>query len=144
MARALSVDLRQRAVAAYKRGDGRQADIAARFGIGESSLRRWLRRSERSGDLAPTSDYRHGPPPKFETADFAVLEELLRAHPDATNQELADWMAERTGTLVSASTISRCITLLNWTRKKSASSLGKPTPRVFAVFVRAGSDEPQS
>jgi transposase len=139
MAKALSVDLRERAVAAYKRGDGGQAEIAARFGIGESSLRRWLKRERETGAVGPTVDFRHGPPPKIEVANMRVLEELLRAFPDATNTELAERMQERTGLVVSASTISRSIAILGWTRKKSASSPARPTPRVSAIFVRTGS-----
>jgi len=71
-------------------------------------------------------------------ANLAVLEELLAANKDATNEELAELMAERTGITVSPSTISRSIALLGWTRKKSHSLPAKPTARVSAIFVRSG------
>lgn len=137
MGKALSLDLRVRAVAAYKRGEGTQVDVAARFGIGEATLRRWLRRDE-AGGLEFDDSYHHGPTRKIEVANMAVLEELVAAHADATNLELAELMEARTGLAVSASTISRAIALLGWTRKKSASSPAKPMPRVSAIFVRAG------
>jgi arginine repressor len=74
----------------------------------------------------------------IEVANMAVLEDLLRLNSDATNTELAELMEARTGLAMSASTISRAIGLLGWTRKKSASSPAKPTPRVSAIFVRSG------
>lgn len=138
MGRALSVDLRERVVAAYKRGEGTQVEIAQRFGIGEASVRRWVRRDRETGNVAPKTDFRHGPAPKIEMANLAVLEELLGSNKDATNAELAELMEERTGIAVSDSTISRSIAILGWTRKKSASSLPKPTARVSAIFVRSG------
>lgn len=138
MGKALSVDLRERVVAAYKRGEGTQVQIAALFGIGEASVRRWVRRDRETGSVTPKAGFKRGPAPKIEMANMAVLEELLDANKDATNEELADLMAERTGISVSASTISRSIALLGWTRKKSVSLPVKPTPRVSAVFVRSG------
>lgn len=138
MGKALSVDLRERVVAAYKRGEGTQVQIAALFGIGEASVRRWVRRDRETGSVAPKTGFKRGPSPKIEMANMAVLEELLDANKDATNEELADLMAERTGISVSPSTISRSIALLGWTRKKSASLPAKPTPRVSAIFVRSG------
>lgn len=137
MGKALSLDLRERAVAAYKRGDGTQVEVAARFGIGEASLRRWLRREE-AGGLAFDGSYHHGPTRMIEVANMQVLEELVAANADATNLELAELMEARTGLSVSASTISRAMAILGWTRKKSASSPAKPMPRVSAIFVRAG------
>lgn len=138
MGKALSMDLRERAVAAYRAGEGTQVEVAKRFGIGEASLRRWLRRDRETGSIAPITEYRHGPAPSFEGADMAILEELLASTPDVTNAELAEAMHARTGLLVSASTISRAIAVLGWTRKKSSSPLARPIPRVSAIFVRSG------
>lgn len=138
MGKALSLDLRRRSVDAYNRGEGTQVAIAMRFGVGEATLRRWLRRDE-EGRLAFDDSYHHGPERTIEVASMAVLEELLRETPDATNSELAALMATRTGLTVSASTISRAIAILGWSRKKSASSPAKPMPRVSAIFVSTGS-----
>lgn len=138
MGKPLSADIRERVLAAYERGEGTQAALAKRFGIGEASVRRWVRLKRETGSLEPRVAERYGPPPKIEMASMPVLEELLAEHPDATNQEFADMMAERTGIGVSASTISRAIAVLGWTRKKSASSPAKPMPRVSAIFVNVG------
>jgi transposase len=138
MARPLSVDLRRRVVEAYKRGEGTQVELAERFAVGEATVRRLVRRDRETGDVLPRTQYKHGPPPKIEMANMAVLEELLAARPDITNGELAELMEERTGISVSASTISRSIALLGWTRKKSASSPPSPMPRISAIFVQSG------
>ena len=138
MGKPLSMDLRERALAAYKRGEGTQAEVAALFGIGEATLRRWVRRDRETGSVAPVLDYPHGPAPKIEHANLLVLEDLMRETPDATNAELAERMEARTGISVSAATISRAVNLLGWTRKKSSSSPEKPRPRILGIFVRAG------
>lgn len=139
MGKALSVDLRERAVRAYRNGEGTQKEVAQRFGIGEASLRRWLRLEEETGSVAPRLDYRRGPPRKIDVVQLAALEELLGEHSDATNEELAELLAVKTGLSVSASSISRALALLGWTRKKNASSPRKASPRVSAIFVRSGS-----
>jgi transposase len=117
MGRALSLDLRQRAVQAYKRGEGTQFEVASRFEVGVATLLRWLRRDE-AGSLAFDDSYHHGPTRMIEVANMAALEDLLRLNSDATNTELAELMETRTGLAISASTISRAIGFLGWTRKK--------------------------
>ena len=138
MGNALSMDLRQRVLDAYQRGEGTQLEIATRFEVGEASLRRWLRRERETGSPAPITEYRHGPAPKIDVVNIQALEEILTTNRDATNEELAELLGERTGLVVSASSISRAVAVLGWTRKKSASSPAKPTPRVSAIFVKSG------
>lgn len=138
MGKPLSMDLRRRAIDAYRRGDGTQQQIAHRFGVGVASLRRWLGREQATGSAAPITDYPHGRAPIIDVVNMDVLRQLMTDHRDATNAELADLLAERTGVDVSAPTISRAIGVLGWTRKKSASSPAKPFPRVLSVFVKRG------
>ena len=134
----MAMDLRQRVVEAYEAGEHTQAEIAELFGVGEASVRRWVRLKRERGSIAPTVDYTHGPAPKIDIIRLEVLERILGQHRDATNEELADIFCEETGVLVSASSISRAVALLGWTRKKSPSLPPKPAPRVSAVFVKRG------
>jgi putative transposase len=53
MAKPISEDLRSRAVAAYVSGASCRA-VAARFGIGESSVQRWERRFRATGSVLPS------------------------------------------------------------------------------------------
>ena len=52
MAQALSLDLRQRVVAAVEAGASRR-QAADRFGVGVSSAIRWVAQSRQTGDIAP-------------------------------------------------------------------------------------------
>ncbi len=53
MARAYSLDLRERAVAAAREEELTRAEVAQRFGIGEATLYNWLRRWQDAGSLVP-------------------------------------------------------------------------------------------
>jgi transposase len=134
----LAKDLRERVVAAYEGGDGTRKEVAKRFNVGEASLGRWLRRKRETGSVEAIVDYHHGPQRKVDVVHLAALEQVLASHPDATNEELADVLCERTGLMVSPASISRAIAVLGWTRKKSPSSQARPTPRVSAIFVKSG------
>ena len=138
MGKALSVQLRERAVAAYRVGGRTQAEVALLFQIGEASLRRWLRRERETGDMAPIVDFRRGPARKMGAEHMACLEEILATNNDATNDELVELLAERTGLTVSASSISRAIARLGWTRKKSHLSPPRPSPPASKHSARSG------
>jgi transposase len=132
------MDLRERVIEAYETGEHTQVEVAELFGVGEASVRRWVRRKRERGTVAPTVDYTRGPAPKIDIVRLEILERILGENRDATNEELADIFCEQTGVSVSPSSISRAIALLGWTRKKSPSLPPKPTPRVSAVFVKRG------
>src|SRR4028118_751406 len=60
--RAYSNDLRQRVVAAYDAREGTQEQVAARFAVSASWVRKLLRRRRAIGSIAPTPPG-GGPPP---------------------------------------------------------------------------------
>lgn len=47
--RAYSLDLRERVVASYEKGTGTIAEIAARFSVGETFLKKMLRQKRETG-----------------------------------------------------------------------------------------------
>jgi transposase len=53
MAEALPVELRQRVVDAYERGEGSYPTIAAKFRVGEATVRRWVARYRDVGHVKP-------------------------------------------------------------------------------------------
>ena len=53
MAEAYAVVLRERVVRAYEAGDGSYPVIAARFALGEATVKRWVWRYRRDGQLGP-------------------------------------------------------------------------------------------
>jgi len=113
-----SKDLRIRAVNAVERGIPRR-EVVATFSISLTTLKRWLRMSREGKDLSPgTSTGR-------KRRILATLEEKealwgqLEGNDDATLERHCEMWEEKTGVVVSVSTMSRAIRKkLGWTYKK--------------------------
>src|SRR3954449_8811323 len=96
---ALSMDLRQRVVAAVDAGMTQQ-QAAERFAVSVSSVERLVARRRRTGSLAPTVQ-RHGPPPLKRAGLHAWLPARLEAAADATLAEHAAAFTTATGMTMS-------------------------------------------
>src|SRR4051794_17376436 len=94
MPRAYSSDLRERALAAYEAGEGRQSEIARAYRIGERTLSGWLKTAREEGRRAPRPR-RGGTKPVG--GEAATLAALVAERNDATLAEYADLLADRTG-----------------------------------------------
>ena len=92
-------------------------EVAARFVVSVPTIERWLRLKRETGELAPKPV--PGPPAVKTNALLAALPERLTEHADATLEEHCSWWHERTGVEVSTATMSRALTQLGHTRKKS-------------------------
>ena len=93
MAKALSVDLRHRVVAAIAEGMSRR-QAAARFGVSAASAVRWHQRFKASGTVAPSrqgGDRRSG---RIEAYSEVILG-LVTETPDMTLAELRERLKER-------------------------------------------------
>ena len=117
--KAYSEDLRERVIGAVERGERRE-DVAARFEISVPTLERWVRLKRQTGGLAR----RPVPGPvAVKTAGLQdALPERLATHADAALGEQCAWWRAVSGFEVSTATMSRTLTRLNWTRKKSRSA----------------------
>ncbi|MDQ6832878.1 MAG: transposase [Chloroflexota bacterium] len=123
---AYSQDLRERIVRAVQGGMSR-AEAARRFMVNERTVRRYLRRYERTGSIAPTV-FRPGPPPTIGPDHEAALLAQLTDAPDATlGEHCARWEREQ-GRTLSVSTMCRAQQRIGWTVKKSRSSPASKTP----------------
>jgi len=109
---AYSMDLREKVLAACDRGES-TASVAARFEIGERTIRAYKRRRRETGDVRPGKPGPTGPI-KLTEADHQKLRELLAERPDMTLLELNDHMSAS----VAESTISRTLKKLGLSRKK--------------------------
>ncbi len=118
--RAYSNDLRQRVVAACDPRDGTRAQIAARFSVSVSWLRRLLQRRRETGSIAPRPRG-GGRAPAFDAEAGRRLREAVRADDDATLQELG----QSAGVACSAAAVYRAPDRLGITRKKSRG--GRPS-----------------
>jgi len=116
MSKALSLDLRERVIAAIDSGLSCRA-AAAQFGVSAASAIRWRQRALRQGDARPGplgGDRRSGRVEK----NAEVILGMLEAKPDITLAELQAGLAER-GVMVSSSSIWRFFDRRRITLKKS-------------------------
>lgn len=111
---AYSMDLRVRVAAACDEGVDTRADIAERFSVSESWIRRLLQRRRETDSLAP-KPHRGGHPPAFDAEAAQRLRDAVKATPDATLKELA----VAAGVACSTSAVDRTLKRLRLPWKKS-------------------------
>jgi transposase len=116
MAEAHPIELRARVVEAYEAGEGSYVVIAARFSVGEASVKRWVRRKRR-GQLAA---YRKGggTPSTITQTEVDALVAGLR---DATAGEItAEFNRRRRGrSRVHVSSMKRALHRFGYVIKKN-------------------------
>ena len=113
--KAYSSDLRTKIVAAVDHGRPK-TEVARVFGVGLSTVKRYLKQHRETGSLAPK---RHpGRAPTIRPAQRPLLWSQLEAHPAAFLDEHCRRWEEQTGTRLSTATMSREIRRLGFTRKK--------------------------
>ena len=110
---AYSNDFRRKVLAAVDRGET-HASVAARFEIGERTVRRFKQRRDETGDV---SAHKTGPkePMKLTAEDDALMRERVRAKPGVTAKELVAML----GGKVVISTVCRRLIALGLPLKKS-------------------------
>ena len=121
---AYSVDLREKIVAAVARGMSK-AQAARTFGVGATSVKRYVKLAEEGKSLRPGKA--PGKKSKLDGSGIDLLEEDLRARPAVTYEKRADLLYELLGVRVSKATICRRIKRLGYTRKKDRWVLRKET-----------------
>jgi transposase len=89
MAKPLSLDLRQRVVAAFLGGKESRAAIARRFGVHLNTVYRLIHLYEQTGRVAPRPRG-GGNPASFSGEKLQRLRQLVARNPDATLEELRD------------------------------------------------------
>ena len=114
--KAYSEDLRWRVVSAVATGLSRE-DVAWRFAVSLPTIERWLRLKRETGGLAPKPV--PGPVAVKTNAVIEALPARLADRADATLAEQCSWWRGVSGVEVSTATMSRALTRLGWTRKKS-------------------------
>jgi transposase len=113
--RAYSVDLRKKIVDAVKRGRSK-VEVARVFGVGISSVKRYMKMAEEEGSLDPKKAY--GKKRKLDESGMKLLEDDLRVRPAATYEQRAELLEDLLGVRVCKSTICRATKRLGYTRKK--------------------------
>jgi transposase len=113
--RAYSLDMRQHIVRAIDRGIPNH-DIARVFGVSLATVKRYARLRRATGDLMPRPI--PGRPRQLAASHEQALLAQLQASPDATLKQHRAMLKRAHGVSVSATTVSRAIARLGWTRKK--------------------------
>lgn len=129
MARALSLDLRERLVAAKESGKYTNEELAELFGIGTATVKRWWRSYQETGSVAPLP--RGGGRRRAVTDEqLPVLEALVKKHPDWSEDEYTAYLHEHEGFTASRSAIGRAIRRLGYVVKKRPSSRRREISRM--------------
>ncbi len=115
MGRALSMDLRDRVIAAIDGGLSCRA-AAARFGVSAASAIRWRQLTLRTGKAVPRRPGGDSRSKRIE-AHHAFIRTLIAADVDLTLEEVRDALAAQ-GTLVSVAAVWRFFDRHKITRKK--------------------------
>ncbi len=83
----LSLDLRERILAAYNDGEGTREAVARRFRVSLGMVKKLLRQRRRIGDLRP-QHHRSGSKPRIVASQQRRLRALLDKKPDLTLRDL--------------------------------------------------------
>lgn len=121
--RTYSLDLRERVVAAYEKGGQTIAEVAERFSVGQTFLKKMLRQKRETGSMERLPA-RAGAKKALKDSHRRFLAKQIKEQPDATLVELQERLQRKKQISVSAATVSRELTGLGLPRKKNRSSRG--------------------
>ena len=115
---AYSLDLRERVVSAYEKGGATLVEIAARFSVGQTFVKKMLRQKRETGSLERLPQ-RAGAKKALSDIHRKWLAVQVKAVPDVTLAELQEQLAKEKRRKVSQSTVCRELQALRLPRKKS-------------------------
>ena len=122
MPASLSVDLRQRILAAYDAKEGSQRQLAERFKVSLSFIRDLRRHYRETGTVQP-KPHGGGAVALIRKEHLPIVEALVTNQPDALLEELCQRFATQTEVVVSVSTMQRAVSLLKLSVKKNSDCL---------------------
>ena len=134
-----SMDLRERVVDAYDRKTGTQEEVAGRFDVSVSWLKKLLRFRRAKGSIAP-KPHGGGWTPKFSGERLEELKKAVEQDPGATLEELL----ERSKVKASIMAVQRALLRLDCRRKKSRSTPQNKNARMSKPDVSNGASRLQS
>jgi transposase len=134
--RTLSLDLRERILAAYDNKEGTRDEVAHRFRVSVGMVKKLLQQRRRTGDIRP-QHHRSGRKPLIIPEHQEQMRQLLRQKPDLTLQELR----QRLGLPCTLPAIHYALQRMGLTYKKRHSAPANrigPTSRGRGVSGSAG------
>jgi len=119
---AYSLDLRQKVVSVYENGSETIVEVAERFEISSSFIKKLLAQKRATGDLAPIG-HRGGQRKRLSVKHQQWLLKTVLSVPDITLADLQEQLEREKKIYVSVPTLSRELRRLNLRRKKNQWSL---------------------
>jgi transposase len=111
-----SIDLREKVVKAYERGDISIRKLAGRFEVSKAFVQRLLKQKKILGHVQPQ---KQGGSMKSELEEYSIqLAQMVENYPDSTLSEYCEYWGETYGSWYSASTMCRALQKEQLTRKK--------------------------
>lgn len=117
MPKALSVDLRERVVAAYERNLGTMDYIAKIFMVGVATIHRLISKKRKGKSLA-SKPHGGGKSPTLSKSDLELLKEMIDQKHDYTLKELAEELSKRINKKLGVSHIARGLKKIGYSWKK--------------------------
>ena len=118
MAAALSEDLRRRIFSTYEEEDATPAELAKRFKVSDSSVRRIIALGTHCGTLAPLKTGPKGAH-KFKEKHRDAMRAWLEETPDLFLRELREKFIEEYDLTISTSHLSNVLAQMGLSRKKN-------------------------
>ncbi|BAZ03448.1 helix-turn-helix domain-containing protein [Calothrix sp. NIES-3974] len=111
-----SIDLREKIVSAYEKGDTSIRGVAVQFGIAKSYVQKLIRQKRLEGHLEPK---KQGGAMKGKLDDYgSELAEMVQSYPDLTLLEYCEYFGEKYNIWVCASVMCCALQKQELTRKK--------------------------
>lgn len=121
-----SLDLRQRVVQAYEQGMETITEIAERFSVGETFVKKMLRQKRETGSLEIKAR-RPGPQKLLSEKEQKFLRREIDQEPDLTIDQLHERLVEKRKVRVSRATVGRAVQALDLPLKKRVSRQPRET-----------------
>lgn len=124
--KAYSIDLRQRVVTAYEAGQTTIKEVAERFSVGETFVKKMLRQKRSSGAVQVPA-HGGGKPRSLDKRHLKALRSWLAKEPDLTLRELQQKLISQKKKSISIAALGASLQREKMTRKKNQSSPQKET-----------------
>jgi transposase len=115
---AYSLDLREKVVSVYENEPETIVEVAERFEVSASFIKKLLAQKRSTGDIAPIG-HRGGQPKRLSAKHCRWLLKTVLSKPDMTLADLQEQLEKEKKIRVSVPTLSRTLRRLNLRRKKN-------------------------
>lgn len=112
-----SVDLRKKIIESYETDNISQADLAQRFKISESSVKRYLALDRSASDLTPKTEGK-GRPRSIDESGDALLKQIIESNPTITLAALSELFYKKSKVKAGRSVLSRACQRIEMHHKK--------------------------